>query len=136
MLEDVKAFIDENIFYSDIWDALDEKKQSKAVNNASLTLYNHYGRYNEDTNPLPVQAIAFQALWIVQIDDSIRRAEQGVTYITVSGMAVNLATKDRSIAPEVIKLLGRGGRIGRYQTNISDTFRHRTDPRFAQRGYN
>ncbi|MDT0149985.1 hypothetical protein Q9R38_25940 [Priestia aryabhattai] len=133
VLEDVRSFIETNILHSDSWDASDAKRQEKAVNNASLTLYNYYGRYDKETRPIPVEAIAYQTLWVLNKDDSIKRTEQGVSYVNVSGMGINFLNIDRSIAPEVLKLLGR--RIGRYQLNVEDTFRHRNRVQYEKRGY-
>ncbi|MGR9546543.1 hypothetical protein [Priestia megaterium] len=133
VLEDVRSFIETNILNSDSWDTSDAKRQAKAVNNASLTLYNYYGRYDEEKRPIPVEAIAYQTLWVLNKDDSIRRTEQGVSYVNVSGMGINFLNVDRSIAPEVLKLLGR--RIGRYQLNVEDTFRHRNRVNYEKRGY-
>lgn len=129
MYEEVKNFIETNIFHSELWDALDESRKAKAVNNAERNLRNYYGEAKE----LPSEAIAYQTLWILQIDDSIRRAEQGVTSVSVAGMSISLLTIDRSVAPEVLRMLGR--RIGRYGLPIEDTFRHRTSPQYAKRGY-
>lgn len=133
LLEDVKSFIETNILHSSLWDSSDAKRQEKAVNNASLNLYNYYGKYDEINRPIPVEAIAYQTLWLLKIDDSIQRAGQGVTYVNVSGMGINLAQIDRSIAPEVLRMLGR--RTGRYQLNIEDTFRHRNRVAYEKRGY-
>ncbi|WP_214796581.1 MULTISPECIES: hypothetical protein [unclassified Exiguobacterium] len=131
MLEQVRTFINANILFSDLWDSADEAKKQKAVNNALIRLLNYYGQYDEDT--IPAEAVAYQALWLLQIDDSFRRAEQGVTSISVSGTSISLSQIDRSIAPDVIRLLGR--RIGRYDLKVSDTYRHRTNPKYAKRGF-
>ncbi|PFW43794.1 hypothetical protein [Priestia megaterium] len=134
MLEDVRSFIETNILHSDIWDSADSKRQEKAINNASINLYNYYKQYDEVNRPIPVEAIAYQTLWLLKIDDTIQRAAQGVSYVNVSGMGINLLNIDRSIAPEVLRMLGR--RIGRYQLNIEDTFRHRDRVEYEQkRGY-
>ncbi|MCY8048452.1 hypothetical protein MOD91_18175 [Bacillus haynesii] len=129
MFQDVKDFISANIFHSQLWDALDADRQEKAVNNAAMNLRNYYG----DARKLTTEAVAYQTLWLLKIDDSIQRAGQGVTQVSVSGMSISLSQVDRSIAPEVLRLMGR--RIGRYGLAIEDTFRHRTRPEYAKRGY-
>lgn len=119
MFEEVQGFIETNILHSGIWDSADTNVKRKAVNNAERNLSNYYKNKKE----LPAEAIAYQALWLLKIDDSIQRAEQGATSISVSGMSVSLLNIDRSIAPEVLRMLGR--RVGRYSVPIEGTFRHR-----------
>lgn len=129
MFQDVKEFIEKNILHSSLWDSADAVRQEKAVNNAFTVLRNYYGEHKE----IPSEAIAYQSLWLLSIDDSIQRAGQGVTSVSVAGMSISLLNIDRSIAPEVLRLLGR--RIGRYELPIEDTFRHRTRPKYSKRGY-
>lgn len=129
MLTEVKDFITENVFYSELFDSLDEVKEKKVINNAYYSLRRFYGSKKE----ISVEAIALQTIWLLQIDDTIRRSEQGITSISVNGISVTLSEKDRSISPEVIRLLGR--RVGRYVIDIDDTFRHKTRPEYAERGY-
>jgi hypothetical protein len=130
VFDDVKAYIEQNIFDTELWDSLDETKQRKAVNQAEQMLYRIYPRYSPTENPLPIDAIAYQTLWVIAIDDSIKRAEQGVNSIIVSGININLLQKDRSVAPEVLRILGR--RVGRYGLRVEDTFRHRTNIDYAR----
>jgi len=129
MFEEVKSFIETNILHSTLFDSADTARQQKAVNNALANLRNYYGESKE----LPSEAIAYQTLWLLSIDDSIQRAGQGVTSVSVAGMSISMLNIDRSIAPEVLRMLGR--RIGRYDTQIEDTFRHRTQPKYAKRGF-
>jgi hypothetical protein len=129
MFEEVKSFIETNILHSSLWDMADVSKQTKAVNNAERNLRNYYGESKE----IPSEAIAYQTLWLLMIDDSIQRAGQGVSSVSVAGMSISLLHIDRSIAPEVLRMLGR--RIGRYGLPIEDTFRHRTNDNYAKRGY-
>ncbi|WP_141553515.1 hypothetical protein [Bacillus thuringiensis] len=90
-------------------------------------LQNFYG----SSRQLSAEAIANQAIWMLQIDDSIRRAEQGVTNVNVMGISISMAQIDRSISPQVIRTLGR--RIGRYGLEVEDTYRHRSNPKYGQR---
>ncbi|MEY8748949.1 hypothetical protein [Alkalicoccobacillus gibsonii] len=133
VVEEVKEHIELNVFHSQLWDALDSGNQVKVVNQASNQLLNYYGQYDADENPLPVPAIVEQVLWVLMIDDSMKRADMGVTSINVSGMTLNVSQRDRSISPEVLRMLGR--RVGRYGLPIADTFRHRTNSNYAKRGY-
>ncbi|PEM65333.1 hypothetical protein CN613_25665 [Bacillus pseudomycoides] len=127
VFEDVQSFIDENILHSDVFDAADEKKKQKAVKNAENVLYTYYG----STRFIPVSAISYQAIWLLQIDDSVRRADQGVTNVNVMGISISMLQIDRSISPQVLRMLGR--RVGRYDLEIEDTNRHRTNPKYGQR---
>jgi hypothetical protein len=129
MFEEVKSFIETNILQSSLFDSADTARQQKAVNNALANLRNYYGEARE----IPSEAVAYQTLWLLNIDDSIQRAGQGVTSVSVAGMSISMLNIDRSIAPEVLRMLGR--RIGRYETRIQDTFRHRNDPQYAKRGF-
>lgn len=129
MFQDVKDFIETNILHSSLWDTSDATKQQKAVNNAEMILRNYYGEAKE----LPVMAIALQTIWLLKVDDTIQRAEQGVTSVSVAGMSISLSQIDRTISPEVLRKLGR--RIGSYETRIEDTFRHRTNSNYSKRGY-
>jgi hypothetical protein len=129
MFEEVKAFIEANILHSQLWDVADESTQRKAVNNALMNLHTYYGESKEFT-ALPV---ALQVMWLLQIDDTIKRAGQGVTSISVGGMSISISQMDRTISPDVLRQLGR--KIGRYDSRIEDTYRHRTNPNYAKRGY-
>jgi hypothetical protein len=121
LFDDVKAYINENILHSEEFDSADETKQRKAVNNAEKLLYSLYKRYNPDTNPLPIEAIAYQAVYLLRKDDSTLRAEAGSTYVGFRGVSLNFSKIDRTLAPEVIRILGR--RIGSYSRNVADTYR-------------
>jgi len=121
LFDDVKSYVDSMILYSDGFDSVDEKVQRKAVNNAESILYSVYKRYNPDKNPLPVEAVAYQAVYMLTKDDSELRAERGVTYVGFNGVAMNLASKQRVIAPDVIRILGR--RVGSYSVTVSQTNR-------------
>lgn len=129
MFEEVKSFIETNILHSSLWDMADVSKQTKAVNNASMNLQNYYG----SKKVIPSEAVAYQTLWLLKVDDSVQRAEQGVTSVSVAGMSISLTQIDRTVAPEVLRMLGR--RVGSYETRIEDTFRHRTNSNYEKRGY-
>lgn len=131
VLEEVQSYIDENILHSDVFDAADENKKRKAVKNAENALYNYYRQFNPEENPIQIAAVAYQTIWLLQIDDSVRRAEQGVTNVNVMGISISMLQIDRSISPQVIRMLGR--RVGRYGLEIQDTYRQRTNPKYGQR---
>lgn len=133
VLEEVAEFINTSVFHTDIWDTLDETKKQKAIRNASSQLYTRYKQYDEAERPIPVEPIAYQALWIVEKDDSMRRAEHGASSMSVGGMTVSMREKDAYFSPEVIRILGR--RVGQYSLGVRDTFRHRTNPKYSKRGF-
>ena len=103
------------------WVDADAGRKQRALNNAGNQLYRMYRySYNETTKPLPDEAVYEQALWLLRIDDSIRKAEQGVSSISVSGISIGVQKVNLSVAPEVINILGR--RVGR---TVNDTrYRH------------
>jgi hypothetical protein len=119
LFEDVKAFIDENILHSAPFDAVEELVQRKAVKNAENVLLSIYKSYGS-SNPLPVEAIAYQSIFLLGKDDSALRADAGATYVGFNGVSMNFAQKQRSVAPDVIRILGRRtGSYGRYVSNTS-----------------
>lgn len=131
VFEDVQSYIDENILHSDVFDAADVNKKQKAVKNAENVLYSYYRQFNPEENPIQIAAVAYQTIWLLQIDDSVRRAEQGITNVNVMGISISMLQIDRSISPQVLRMLGR--RVGRYDLEIQDTYRHRTNPNYGQR---
>lgn len=100
------------IIHNEEWVNADDTKKQRALQNAEIQLYRIYKKYNPSDNPLPVESIFEQALWLLRIDDTVKRSEQGVTSITVSGMSLNLAQVNNSVAPQVLFILGR--KVGRY----------------------
>ena len=117
-LETIDNYIADNVLHSKVWDLSDDKVKQKAINNAErvlkMMLPNHY------KNDVPVEHIAEQSIWMLKIDDSLQRAEMGITYINVDCIAMNISEKDRSIAPYVIRALNLPNgyfnkrRVGRY----------------------
>lgn len=121
LFEDVKNYIDENILHSEPFDNAPEAKQRKAVNNAEKLLYSFYKRFNATKNPLPIEAIAHQTVYLLYKDDSALRAETGATSIAFNGVSLSYAQGYKNISPDVIQLLGR--RTGSYGLSVSDTHR-------------
>jgi hypothetical protein len=121
LFDEVKTYINDYILHSEPFDNADETTQRKAVNNAEAILYSIYKQYNPDTNPLPIEAIAYQAVYLLSKDDSALRAENGATYVGFNGVAMNLAQVNRTVSPDVIRILGR--RVGSYSRYIANTYR-------------
>jgi len=118
-LTQADAYFEGFVVNNDAWVDADNSLKTRAVNNASKVLYRIYGyKYDVEYRPIPEEAIFEQAIWLLRIDDMMKRAEQGVTSFMVDGIQVALARIDRTIAPQVIGILGRkigqsvSGRVG------------------------
>lgn len=121
MFEEVKSYVDNYILHSASFETATEKVQRKAANNAEAVLYSMYSRFKPDHNPLPIEAIAHQAVFMLSKDDSALRADNGVSSVGFNGVAISFASTQRMIAPDVIRILGR--RVGSYSVNVDDTNR-------------
>jgi predicted lipoprotein len=118
---DVKDYIAENIFHSETFDVLSSDMQVKAVKNAESILYTMFRSYKTVENPMPVNAIAYQTLWIIAKDSAIQKAEMGITSQSIEGMSQSFRKMDRILAPEVRRILQK--KVGRYNLTVEDTFR-------------
>lgn len=104
-LNDVTAYITDNIYHSSVWDEADETSRKKAINNSIDLLTTKLSNYFKAEEDIPVNVLSNQVVWFMRIDDTFLRAEMGATYIQMAGVMVNLANKDRSIAPYVLDFL-------------------------------
>lgn len=127
MLVEIGKYIDENILQSAVWDNADDRVRQKAINNATRILKSNLSKYYPDT--IPVEHLAEQVIWMLKIDDSLQRAEMGITYIQVDGISMNISDVDRTICPFIYKdlklpkgILNRR-RVVSYSLNTGDTFR-------------
>ena len=127
----VKTFIDEEIYQSKVWDRADEKSQKKAIRQAERTLKRLLPAiYSEG---VPVEHLAEQTIWLMKIDDTFQRAELGATNITLDGMSISIKDKDRSLSPLIFEVNSlspdsvTGGlskrKVARYSTSIYDRYR-------------
>lgn len=109
---DADAYFQTQVLWTDEWDSATATQKEKALTNAENQLYRYYRQYDIDdsTKWIPAIAVYEQALWLLRLDDSIRKAEQGVRQINVRGVTISLDRAASYIAPEVIRILGR--RIG------------------------
>lgn len=133
MYNDVKAFIEENILQSKVWDASTEVYQRKAVNTAVRSLHRLLPDIYPKDKDIPVEHVAEQTVWLMKIDDTFQRAELGASSITVDSITISFNEKDRSIAPFILEENGispdalTGGltkrKVARYGTYISDSYR-------------
>ncbi|CDQ21702.1 hypothetical protein [Halobacillus karajensis] len=114
---DVKTYIETKILNSDVFESETEVTQQKAVTNAEEILYFSFPRYSREDKPLPVEAIAYQTIWILSKDDSIRKAELGVASQSIDGMTQTFTKGDKTIAPEVNRILKKR-RTGYYKPQV------------------
>ena len=127
MLREVSEYISENILHSALWDRLPENTKTKAINNAIITLTTYLPKYFPSNNPVPVNLVAQQALWLLKLDDSFQRAEMGASSITVDNTTISFNQKDNSIAPMVLASLGLScvprRKVAQYGTYLGDSSR-------------
>lgn len=107
-MEEYIEFIINSIVHNEEFLTAPEEKRLAAIKQAERQLRDYYGKKKEIT----VEAICLQAIWILRIDDTMKRAEQGVTSISVNGISISIGNNRNHISPEVIQLLGR--RFGVY----------------------
>lgn len=123
-VRDVVAYVDENVLRSEAFDNATEKEQLKAVNQAEKILQRVLPDVYKDG--VPIEDVAEQALWLLKIDDSVERAEQGATAIKVDGISISYSEMDRTIAPLIMRQNGlrntRRVRVGSYSLPPQDTF--------------
>lgn len=111
--EDAVSYFENEVLHNSYWLSADESQRKRALKNAENELYSTFRKYSIDKNPLPMRAIFEQAIWLLRKDDTILRAEQGVTNVNLSGaIQMSVSGSSPKISPNAIRLLGR--RRGRY----------------------
>lgn len=130
-MDEVTAYIDENIVFSALYDKADEKTKKKAINQAGNTLFKYLPAVYNSVEGIPIEDIVEQAIWLLRIDDTFQRAEMGATMITVDGIQLQIGAMDRTIAPKILSLYGvsatelGGSKVARVGT-YSDSMGFRT----------
>lgn len=94
---------------------------------------------------IDIDDLCSEIQWIIQKDDSVLRAEQGATQVSLGDMSVsfNLEEGARLIAPFIkqrygLSETGQLRRVGQYTTPRNDTYRtgmHTGNRRFIRGGY-
>lgn len=126
-LYEVNKFIAENILHSAVWDSANETVRIKAINQAERTLKRYFPQIYE--KEVPVEHLAHQVIWLLKIDDSIQRAELGATSISIDGVSISYAQKDRSLCPLIMEELNLSEgwnlrrKVGSYSTSLFDSYR-------------
>ena len=112
-ISDAEEYFGTEVLWADEWRNADFTAKDRALTNAENQLYRTYRGYNvaDPKNQIDKKAVFEQALWLLRLDDTIRKAEQGVKSVSVSGISISLDRVASYIAPEVVKMLGR--RVGR-----------------------
>lgn len=122
LVEDVRKYVDEFILHSRLFDDATEEEQRKAVNQSNETLKEHL---SEEPS---VKDIAEQAVYLFKLDETLQRADAGVTSVSIDGISISLDNEvDRTLAPAIKLRYGisstKRRRVGRYVTALSDTYR-------------
>lgn len=131
LFEEVRAFIDEEVYQSKVWDNASDTARKKAVKQSIRTLKRFFP--SQYSNVVPVDHLAEQVIWLMKVDDTFQRAELGATNITIDGMSISIKDKDRALAPYILDVNGitpdavTGGlsrrKVARYSLKRKDTFR-------------
>jgi hypothetical protein len=106
-----EIYFADKVLHNTEWTGADSVTKQRALTAAAEQLYRLYKHYNPTDKPLPDEAVYEQALWMLRIDDSVRKAEQGVKTISVAGIAVAVDRINLMVAPQSALILGR--RVGR-----------------------
>lgn len=105
-VESVAKYIDDNILNSEQWDACNETRKKKAVNNAANKLQTILKPEITKGYQLTAEDVALQAVWMLKVDDSFQRAEMGATYIAVDGIMMMFSGKDNTLSPDIANKFG------------------------------
>lgn len=126
-VNEVTSFINENILHSKMFDIATETEKKKAVNQAKNMLFRYLPHVYDSTESIPLTDLSEQVIWLLKMDDSVQRAEQGATSINVDGISISYADIDRTLAPAIQRTYGirntRRMRVGSYNVSKHHTFR-------------
>jgi hypothetical protein len=126
----VQEYILNHIFHVEKWKELNElgedadRIKQVLVNNAEAVLLRELPHHFNEKNPVPVEIMAEECLYILEKDDSHKRAEMGVSYFMASGLYLSFDKNadNFTIAPTILRRYPRR-KVGRYGYRKSDTFR-------------
>ncbi|MBC9786719.1 hypothetical protein H1S01_19960 [Heliobacterium chlorum] len=110
-LNRANTYFTNDVLHNEEWVITDNSTRQRALVSAETQLYRLFRIYQPDIRPLPEEAVFEQALWLLGMDETVRKSEQGVKAVSVSGLSITM-DGIRRISPEVIAILGR--RVGRY----------------------
>lgn len=127
----VDEYILNNIYHNDLWKELSDEDKQVVVNHAEAMLYRELPHhFRPETKPIPMDVLAEQCLHLLQFDDSVKRAELGVSYFFTSGLYVSFDKDymDRTIARTILHRYPRR-RVARTVVSPTDTYRAYTHVR-------
>jgi hypothetical protein len=127
----VDDFIKSHLFHNEKWLEQAEADKQVILNNAEMVLYRELPHhFNIVSKPIPLDVLGEQCLHILEFDDSVRRAEMGVSYFFTSGLYVSFDKYygDRTISRTILHRYPRR-KTGRTALSAADTFRHYTHVR-------
>ncbi|MBC9786289.1 hypothetical protein H1S01_17665 [Heliobacterium chlorum] len=110
-LSNANAYLTHRVLHNEDWMSADDITRQRALNTAEIQLYRLFRRFQPDIYPIPEEAVFEQALWLLRMDETIRKTQQGVKSVSVSGLSISM-DRVNPVSPEVIAILGR--RVGRY----------------------
>jgi hypothetical protein len=129
----VNDFIAANLFNTEKWDAQNDIDKQKIINNAEMILLRELPHhFNGTTKLIPMDIIAEECLHVLEFDDSVKRAELGVSYFFTSGLYVSFDKNygDRTIARTILH------RYPRRKSGMAIVTRHETNRHYtARNGY-
>jgi hypothetical protein len=103
-LKTVNDFIAANLFYTEKWDAQTDIDKQKIINNAEMILLRELPHHFNTSKPIPLDVLAEECLHVLEFDDSVKRAEMGVSYFFTSGLYISFDKSygDRTIARTIL----------------------------------
>ncbi|MTV50085.1 hypothetical protein GJ688_14000 [Heliobacillus mobilis] len=110
-LSAANAYLTHRVLHNEEWMTADDTTRQRALDNAETQLYRLFRRFQPDNRPIPEEAVFEQALWMLRMDETIRKTQQGVKSVSVGGLSISM-DRVNSVSSEVIAILGR--RVGRY----------------------
>lgn len=121
----VHDFIMNHLLYKERWEAATDELRTVVKNNAESILYRELPHHFHPSQPIPVDVLAEQCIYILDQDDSFRRAEMGMSYFFTNGLYLSFDKNDynRSIARSILHRYPRR-RTARSVIFKEDTYRH------------
>lgn len=122
-VEEVKTYIESNIFHAQPYDTSMMEDRERANNQAWNTLTDYIA---EDV--ITLRDLAEQVVFVFKIDSTLQRADLGVNFVTVDGIQMTIQKAERTLAPGVMKRhdisSSRTRKVGSYHVDLDHTFRY------------
>lgn len=123
-LPTLETFINDFVFYKEKWIELSPENKQVIANNADALLKRELSHHFAADKDIPTDVLAEQVIYMLDQDDSFRRAEMGMSYFFTNGLYISFDKNDmgRSIARTILHRYPRR-RSGQSVITRSDTFR-------------